>query len=1162
MKSRFARFANVPEMLRMLHVPADVKTAEDLALPIPALAARDDSQRAAQIITVQPSDELVSYVQNLGERAEAVRGRKVGPDEDNMLKISGDGRRAALDLRLLGQAQDTPGKLAVAATRIAAIWCDHRDHEYFSPSGAAYPVRGALQLVFCDLGTPGPGWNAYDELRDQLTGHGLPPGQIRFIHEAKTDQDKGRLFAACRNGGVAVLVGSTEKMGVGTNVQDRAIALHHLDAPWRPADVAQREGRILRQGNLNPEVQIYRYVTEGSFDGYMWQTLERKARFISQVMHGRLDTREITDIGDTALSFSEVKALATGNPLLLDKAEADAALTRLERAERAHLRNQDALRHAISSHQDAIETLTARSADIDIAIARRQDTRGDAFTMTIGGHQHAKRVDAGQHLKQLVAREVDTLDGSRTRVLHPGQLGGFTLTASIERSLGATKVTLALDGAPGGSIELAATEMRDADPVGLVTRLEQRLARLENRKVGILADIEHAHREITHARASIGHPFPRADQLTAARERVRHIDEQLQRMTAPPPAADQRGEKKPEPPPGNRTSGKAGEQQDDDSPDAAACQRRLRETAHRYLARGLRPVPAWGTQPDGQCCCPHGARCPQPGAHPHTGPSPAGHTWEPLACTTAEEVDQRFADGTEYATGNLMVVIPPGMMAIERHGIDSGRDAAHRLAAELGDLPPTLTHHTPHGATRVYTTPPGWTARPFTSSTPGNSLPRGISLRTPGQLIIAAPSRLPAPSGPVEHVTASGQHIAALPDPHLTAWATPPQRTSPRPSPPPPDRHATGKAPAQGVTTESPGRPDPQAAGDSPQTRPGYRQPGPPGRTPHRSPRQPDASTTATVPAVPAGIHDSCPGQARQPSGEPASGRLSQRQPQAVNAERDRTTPPGIERRDRAGARQGMPKPPARPDAGDPDMPEASRARSLGAERVAPPSTDDWQPSPIRWDSHASTRLTQPASDTDRGTSTAPVDPSPVLNERRSPGLDSQDSRPARPNATRGRHAAPAEPSIPASGNPSHHAPSAQDAINRGARPRWPDRPALRSAHQKDPATASAQPPAPSVRPEPDANSWWTGTDKHSATADWRDQVIATAREPWQPGPIKPFSSDLLRSPEQAPSPEIEPGHLHVPSDAHHRYDGDKQSWRSSEPALTAADQEAYWRCL
>jgi N12 class adenine-specific DNA methylase len=270
MKSRFASFRNVPEMLRILHVSADIKTAEDLHLPVPALAQREDGQRAPEIVTVEPSGELLDYVARLGDRAEKVRARAVGPDEDNMLKISSDGRRAALDLRLTGLPQETPGKAAVAATRIAAIWQANRAAEYRAPDGRPYPVRGSLQLVFCDLGTPGPGWNVYDELRDLLVARGVPREAVRFIHEAKTDRDKGQLFAACRSGSVAVLIGSTEKMGVGTNVQDRAIALHHLDAHWRPADVAQREGRIIRQGNLNPEVQILRYVTRASFDGYMW----------------------------------------------------------------------------------------------------------------------------------------------------------------------------------------------------------------------------------------------------------------------------------------------------------------------------------------------------------------------------------------------------------------------------------------------------------------------------------------------------------------------------------------------------------------------------------------------------------------------------------------------------------------------------------------------------------------------------------------------------------------------------------------------------------------------------------------------------------------------------------------------------------------------------
>ena len=367
----------------------------------------------------------------------------------------------------------------------------------------------------------------------------MPAEAIQFIHDAKTDRDKARLFAACRTGAVAVLVGSTEKMGVGTNVQDRAIALHHLDAPWRPADVAQREGRIIRQGNLNRQlgrdIEIIRYVTAQSFDGYMWQTLERKARFIHQVMHGRLDTREITDIGDTALSFSEVKAIATGNPLLIDKAEADTALARLQRAERAHQRNQQALRQAVTDYETEISRLTALTAAIDTAIAQRQDTRGEKFTMTVGGIQHTKRADAGQHAKDILAREAAALTGQLRRAATIGRLAGFAVNAELSRALGATNVTITLDGAPGTTIEIPASGLPDADPARLVTRLEHRLAQLETRKADALAEIDHARRQIAHARASIGEQFPHAEELTAASQRVREIGEALDRMAQQQP---------------------------------------------------------------------------------------------------------------------------------------------------------------------------------------------------------------------------------------------------------------------------------------------------------------------------------------------------------------------------------------------------------------------------------------------------------------------------------------------------------------------------------------------------------------------------------------------------------------------------------------------------
>jgi hypothetical protein len=262
-----------------------------------------------------------------------------------------------------------------------------------------------------------------------------------------------------------------------SNVQLRAIALHHLDCPWRPADVAQREGRILRQGNHNAEVQILRYVTERSFDGYMWQTVERKARFIAQVMRGRLDVREIEDIGDAAPSYSEVKALATGNPLLMDKAEADAELTRLERTERAWLRNHDALRQKVAANLRRVTELEALTGQIDTAIGSR-NTRGDAFSMILGTIRFTRRNDAGEQLKNLIAALHEALVKSSHKRLgeRPGQLGGFDLTVVTERVLGTTSVTIALDGAPGAELRMEPADIRAHDPGKLIVRLEGRLA--------------------------------------------------------------------------------------------------------------------------------------------------------------------------------------------------------------------------------------------------------------------------------------------------------------------------------------------------------------------------------------------------------------------------------------------------------------------------------------------------------------------------------------------------------------------------------------------------------------------------------------------------------------------------------------------------------------
>ncbi len=239
LNTRFARFQNVPEMLRMWHVFADVKTAEDLQLPVPSLAADENGERTPQTVVIPAGPEIADYLERLADRADKVRSRAVAPEEDNMLKISTDGRKAALDMRLVvGERTAGECKLDIAARNIARLWQHTKQLAYNDPDGGQpSPIPGALQIVFCDLSTPGEGWNAYDELRGLLMEHGIQRDRIRFIHEARNDAEKGRLFAACRTGHVSVLIGSTEKMGVGTNIQTRAIALHHLDCPWRPADI-------------------------------------------------------------------------------------------------------------------------------------------------------------------------------------------------------------------------------------------------------------------------------------------------------------------------------------------------------------------------------------------------------------------------------------------------------------------------------------------------------------------------------------------------------------------------------------------------------------------------------------------------------------------------------------------------------------------------------------------------------------------------------------------------------------------------------------------------------------------------------------------------------------------------------------------------------------
>lgn len=531
LKSRFAKFTNVPELLTMFHEFGDVKTADDLKLPVPQLAERGDGRRLPELLTVPASHELKSYIQDLSERVDQIAARGVDPREDNMLKVASDGRKAALDMRLVFEADQhqylaASGKLDVAAAKLAQVWRETRERRFLDPvTGEESPLPGALQLVFCDLSTPSPDrWNAYAELRSQLIQRGMPAESVRFIHDAATDEAKARLFADCRAGRVAVLMGSTAKMGVGTNVQDRAIHLMDLDAPWRPADVQQRHGRIVRQGNQNPEVQLTQVVTEGSFDTFMWQTLERKQKFIDQVMRRDLNgAREIEDISETALSYSEFKAIASGNPLLLEQAKAHQEVTRYSRLEEAHRRNEASLRRTIDQANASITDLTGRRPELVDAIARTTPTDGDSFHIKVGHHSTSKRATAAEMIGQLLA----AADLSQTQYRELGvvaRLGGHNIELTND---GHGNLIFNLQGLQRPTATVPFDDLHSPHK-GTVTKLENLVGKHLTATLAAVDDtLTEQQQRLQQANASIGREFPHSAALEAARNRYRDITEQI-----------------------------------------------------------------------------------------------------------------------------------------------------------------------------------------------------------------------------------------------------------------------------------------------------------------------------------------------------------------------------------------------------------------------------------------------------------------------------------------------------------------------------------------------------------------------------------------------------------------------------------------------------------
>ena len=508
MHTRFARFINVPELMAVFGEVADIRTAEMLNLPVPKL--RGGKPRT---VACPASTALKAYVQTLVKRAEAIRNGQVDPTEDNMLAVTNDGRAAALDFRLVTPAArfDPEGKVGACTREVLAIW--QRTAE----------IRGA-QLVFCDLSAPkvGKAFSVYEDLKQRLVDAGIPEREIAFIHDAGTDVQKATLFKAVREGRVRVLLGSTVKMGVGTNVQTRLVALHHLDAPWRPCDVEQREGRILRQGNECDEVEIFRYVTEQSFDAYMWQTLETKARFIAQVMRGDKGLRAIEDVELATLSYAEVKALASGNPMVIEKAGVDAEVARLSTLFSVWRNQRWANESEVGRLPMLIESLEQKLAlhVEDAAQAQAEPQTMGRIAVELGGRKIAGPDAVGDALRELV------------KTARAGIRGSALLSGQVVGRFGGFELGLQAIGTEATPAFFLAGRCRyDAEPYqtgpGLVSALLTVLASVGEQQAGTAAQLAMRRKRLEDLTLELARPFEHEGRLTALLVRQRELLKQL-----------------------------------------------------------------------------------------------------------------------------------------------------------------------------------------------------------------------------------------------------------------------------------------------------------------------------------------------------------------------------------------------------------------------------------------------------------------------------------------------------------------------------------------------------------------------------------------------------------------------------------------------------------
>ena len=501
-KTRFARFFNLPELISLFKESADIQTADMLNLPVP------EAEYINEVL--KPSEIQQDMVSAFADRAEAVRSGLVEPTVDNMLKITNDGRKCALDQRLLNDMlpDEADSKVNRCAKNAYDIWEETAE-------------KKSTQLIFCDLSTPKNDgtFNVYDDIREKLVEKGIPREEIAFIHEAGTEAKKAELFAKVRAGQVRILLGSTPKLGAGTNIQDRLIALHHLDCPWKPSDLEQQEGRILRQGNQNEKVKIFRYVTENTFDAYMWQILENKQKFISQIMTSKSPVRACEDMDDAALSYAEIKALATGNPYIREKMDLDIQVSKLKlmkanhTSQKYHLETDIAKNYPVQIAAQK-EQIAGLRADREAVKPILEEKEKDNFSMMIGGKTYTDRKEAGTAILAACA--------GLKAVKSNGQIGefhGFSLNASYDSFYQTYKLTIKRQCSY--QIEIG------KDVLGNLQRISNALTGIEKRLTEAEQKMENLLSQLATAQEEVEKPFPKEAELTEKMERLAELNSLL-----------------------------------------------------------------------------------------------------------------------------------------------------------------------------------------------------------------------------------------------------------------------------------------------------------------------------------------------------------------------------------------------------------------------------------------------------------------------------------------------------------------------------------------------------------------------------------------------------------------------------------------------------------